>query len=234
MKYTIKVPNPCSENWNAMNTTEKGRFCLSCKKEVIDYRFYSKDQLVKTLNSNVQVCGRFSLNQLEKELYSGETSRWYQMGLFIGFSSLFIATPAFSQNEKTKTEFVEYKVKRDNNTKISNEYIEFFGKILENPIGNGDKSYPIPGVNITQKATNNTVQSNLSGDFTIRIPATSFRDKVVLEFNYIGMETQEMEVFKTKNNLQITMQMTDALMGEVVFVKTKRKNIFTRIGNIFK
>ena len=94
--------------------------------------------------------------------------------------------------------------------------------------------YPIPGVNIIQKGTKNIVQSNFAGDFKIKIPIEDFEDKVVLVFNYIGMDSKEVEVFKTKNNLKIEMILSDALMGEVIIVKTKKKNIFTRIGNLFK
>ncbi|WP_309608991.1 hypothetical protein [Flavobacterium sp.] len=33
----ITIPNPCTENWNKMSKTEKGRFCNSCNKLVIDF-----------------------------------------------------------------------------------------------------------------------------------------------------------------------------------------------------
>ncbi|MGQ7947141.1 carboxypeptidase-like regulatory domain-containing protein [Flavobacterium sp. WC2509] len=217
-----------------MTSTERGMFCSNCRKEVINYQYYSNNQLLKSLNESKKICGRFSPNQIDKELNSIETNLFHRIGLLFGFSSLFLTTPAFSQSEKSKTEIIENKSDDELKQKSSNEFIEFYGKILEKPRNNNDKSYPIPGVNIIQKDTKNVVQSNIDGNFIIKIPIEDFKDKVVLIFNFIGMETKEVEVFKTNSNLKIEMILSDALMGEVIIVKTKKRNIFKRIGNLFK
>ncbi len=234
MKYIIKIPNPCNENWNAMTPTERGMFCSNCKKEVINYQYYSNNQLLKSLNNDEKICGRFSLSQIDKELKSTKTNRLHQIGLLLGFSSLFLSTPLYSQNEKSKTEITENKSDGELKHQSSDEYIEFYGNIMDMPRNDNENSYPIPGVNILQKGTKNIVQSNFDGDFKIKIPIEDFKDKVVLVFNYIGMETKEVEVFKTKNNLKIEMLLSDAVLGEVVIVKCKKRNIFTRIENLFK
>jgi|GEM_PF-1310061 len=234
MKYTIQIPNPCNENWKTMTPTERGMFCSNCKKEVINYQYYSNNELLKSLNNDEKICGRFSPNQIDKALNSSETKRIHNIGLLLGFTSLLLTTPVFSQSEKSKTEIVENKSDDELKQKSSIEFIEFYGKILEIPRNNNDKSYPIPGVYIVQKGTKNNVQSNIDGDFVIKIPIEDFKDRVVLIFSYIGMETKEVEVFKTKNNLKIEMILSDAVMGEVIIVKTKKRNIFTRIGNLFR
>lgn len=234
MKYTIKIPKPCNENWSKMTPTERGMFCSNCRKEVINYQYYSDNQLLKSLNESKKICGRFSPNQIDKEISSLQTNRFHRIGLLLGFSSLFLSTPVYSQNEKSKTEIVENKSDDETKQKSSDEYIEFYGKIMDKPRNDNENSYPIPGVNIVQKGTKNIVQSNFDGDFKIKIPIEDFKDKVVLVFNYIGMETKEEEVFKTKNSLKIEMILSDALMGEVVIIKCKKRNIFTRIENLFK
>ena len=234
MKYKIKIPKPCNENWSKMTPTERGMFCSNCRKEVINYQYYSDNQLLKSLNESKKICGRFSPNQIDKEISSLQTNRFHRIGLLLGFSSLFLSTPVYSQNEKSKTEIVENKSDDEPKQKSSDEYIEFYGKIMDKPRNDNENSYPIPGVNIVQKGTKNIVQSNFDGDFKIKIPIEDFKDKVVLVFNYIGMETKEEEVFKTKNSLKIEMILSDALMGEVVIIKCKKRNIFTRIENLFK
>lgn len=232
-KYTIKIPNPCNENWNKMTPTERGMFCSNCKKEVINYQYYSSKQLFKSLNNDEKICGRFSPTQINKELKATKTNPLYQLGLFLGFSSLFIATPIYSQNGKSKIEIVENKSDDELKHKKSDEFVEFFGKIMEKATNGNENSYPIPGVNIVQKGTKSSVQSNFDGDFKIKIPSQDFREEVTLVFNYIGMETKEVQLSTTKNHLKIEMILSDALMGEVIIVKHKKRNIFTRIGKIF-
>ena len=69
MRNTIQlsIKNPCSENFNDFNKTEKGGFCTSCKKEVIDFRTASDSQILDYFKNNEQkTCGSFNQNQLKK------------------------------------------------------------------------------------------------------------------------------------------------------------------------
>jgi len=61
----ISIPKPCHENWNEMLPEEKGRFCLSCQKCVLDFTKLSDDEILKSLEKPNQ-CGRFSNQQLER------------------------------------------------------------------------------------------------------------------------------------------------------------------------
>ena len=66
-KFKISIPKPCHENWNTMTPREKGRFCNSCAKTVLDFTKKSteeiKDYLVE--NKNQRVCGHFYKKQLD-------------------------------------------------------------------------------------------------------------------------------------------------------------------------
>jgi hypothetical protein len=69
-KLTLSIPKPCHEDWDKMTCAEKGRFCGSCRKEVIDFTRMSESQLIAFFKKPTgSVCGRFRNDQLEKDIY---------------------------------------------------------------------------------------------------------------------------------------------------------------------
>src|SRR5882672_521370 len=66
----LNIPEPCHEDWDKMNPVEKGRFCDSCQKQVIDFTNMSDVQLATFFKkpSTGSVCGRFYQDQLDREM----------------------------------------------------------------------------------------------------------------------------------------------------------------------
>ncbi|MUU79321.1 energy transducer TonB [Winogradskyella endarachnes] len=65
--YSISIPKPCHKNWAKMTPNEKGRFCQSCSKTVIDFTSMPKEQVEDYLAlKNKKICGRFEVSQLEE------------------------------------------------------------------------------------------------------------------------------------------------------------------------
>jgi len=76
----IKIPNPCHEDWNKMTDSDKGRFCKSCQKTVIDFTEKTPVEIAAFFHQNKgkKVCGRFRSYQLEREYhFSQPTPLWY-------------------------------------------------------------------------------------------------------------------------------------------------------------
>jgi len=65
--YKITIPKPCHEDWNTMTQEEKGRFCGSCKKTVIDFTKLSNSEVQDYLSENKhqKICGHFKKEQLD-------------------------------------------------------------------------------------------------------------------------------------------------------------------------
>lgn len=63
----LRIGNPCNENWNAMTPTEKGAFCGSCQKQVIDFTGQSPSNIKAVIleNSCSEICGRIEQRQLD-------------------------------------------------------------------------------------------------------------------------------------------------------------------------
>ncbi len=70
----ISIPKPCREDWGKMTTTDHGKFCSVCTKEVTDFSKMSDDELQAYFAKGGQLsCGNFRADQL------------YRPSLFLSF-----------------------------------------------------------------------------------------------------------------------------------------------------
>ena len=66
MTNTVSIPQPCSEDWNAMQPNANGRHCTACATTVTDFTGWAPEEIAAYLmaNRSSNVCGRFSQEQL--------------------------------------------------------------------------------------------------------------------------------------------------------------------------
>lgn len=66
----LTIAEPCHEDWNNMTGNEKGKFCGSCQKQVIDFTGMTDAQLIAFFKrqSTGSVCGRLYDDQLDKPI----------------------------------------------------------------------------------------------------------------------------------------------------------------------
>ena len=71
----LNIPEPCHEGWEKMTPSEKGRFCDSCQKQVIDFSVMSDRQMAEffkkpilSLSKGRSVCGHFTTDQLDRAI----------------------------------------------------------------------------------------------------------------------------------------------------------------------
>ena len=68
-KIQLSIPRPCHENWDAMKPSEKGKFCASCQKTVIDFTEMNDRQIAEFFKRPPSsVCGRFQEVQLNRNI----------------------------------------------------------------------------------------------------------------------------------------------------------------------
>ena len=67
--YQLNIQEPCSENWNAMQPQDRGKFCMQCSKEVFDFTKLNNKEIVEIIESSkANFCGRLSTHQLNKPI----------------------------------------------------------------------------------------------------------------------------------------------------------------------
>ncbi len=62
----ISIKKPCTEKFENFKITKSGGFCVSCKKDVIDFRKMSDKALIQYFkNKKGKTCGYFKESQLK-------------------------------------------------------------------------------------------------------------------------------------------------------------------------
>lgn len=232
MKYKLEIPKPCHADWNSMIATDQGKFCASCKKEVINFELLTNAQIVSKVSNNTSVCGRLSKNQINTEFTNSNPTPTPFWGVLFSFTSFLTVMPALAQKEKAKIEIVESKLSSATVEPTSTTFVTVSGIVLEKLTIDAKTSTPLPGAVIEHKQSKTSVTTDFSGKFTIKIPFQDYSKSKWLLVHFIGMERKEIEVLKAENNLKIEMIPTEMMMGEVVIVR--KRNIFDRIRSLFR
>ncbi|WP_438965516.1 hypothetical protein [Flavobacterium sp.] len=224
-KIQISIPKPCHENWEEMTTVEKGRFCSSCQKKVYNFLNASDSEIIDTLSSDKNICGRFNFQQLNRNLIKPTNSRtqWIALATLTGFFTL-TSQKVIAQ---TKPIIVQTNTKSDsiNTAKDSIKKPKIIKGSVSNDYGG------ILGAQVVNKISLKGITTDLDGNFEIE---AQLGDKI--EISYVGTSTSF--IVGTNNDYDITL-MTDELQGDVIVIGMVKKRtfigrIFYKIGNLFR
>lgn len=231
MKFQMSVPKPCHENWNKMTPAEKGRFCTSCKKEVIDFTKLSNKQIAFEVNKGKSLCGRLKKEQLETVVNVPEKNSFRGVvAASILLSIISVSEGVIAQVCK-KTEKVPV-LKNDSIVHLEkkNDFkkVKVFGNV-------NDVSGGLPGVMVVLKGTTIGAETDFDGNFVVEIPKNQEK-KNILVFSFVGYESREVEITNYNKNLKVTLKEDDNILGEVVvgMVISSKPNFFQRFLNIFR
>jgi hypothetical protein len=92
-KININVPEPCHENWLLMTPDEKGRYCNSCQKVVIDFSMMSDAEIIQYFQKyRGNTCGNFTVSQLGRDIREPATpARKRYWGMLLSLLVTFFA-----------------------------------------------------------------------------------------------------------------------------------------------
>ncbi len=212
MKHMITIPKPCSENWNEMTPTQKGAFCKSCEKEVIDFTQTTKIELSRKLKKGDDLCGRFTPSQLNTPLPSVSRNQWKRNAALLGFTTLLaVTTPLAAQDTAPHpTEQVPRPI--------------IMGRIAHKPVV---KTITVNGniqgflaanqkAHITLVGTVISTTTDMEGNFSLEIPANELQNEASLRVMAIGYELIEIKI--TEKTTFVSVKLEEELlqiMGEI-------------------
>lgn len=236
----IQIPKPCHENWNNMTPHQKGRFCGSCQKVVVDFTVMSDKELLDYI-SNVagqHTCGRFSTHQLNTNIKTTESKRRFSWAYIwnVLLASL-LATESYAQGEpqiKKKPEMHLPDVSPTPGTFTARERDTVPAeKIVQGFILQSRTNAPLQYAYVTIKGTSKGTVCNEKGEFKI---AVEDKDSVMLEIASVGYKTQTLAINKNSNVANVKILMDEditELQGDIVVAyhftfKQKVKRFFRR------
>ncbi len=245
-KIQLSIAEPCHENWDNMSPTEKGKFCGSCQKQVIDFSGMSDREIAQFFKkpSTGSVCGRFMSTQLDREMELPQ-KRILWLKYFFG-----ILLPAFFMSKASaqtgKPGKIDIPPGNDTTRQSIRGELKTLGMVLPTHILPVEKceetllvnkkdttpvnivasikgrvtdetGAPVPGATVRIKGTFLELSADSNGKFSI--PVDKLHDVETLLITSVGFEPVHY-VVKKKDELkdELLITMNAVLTGEVVVV----------------
>jgi hypothetical protein len=234
-RIQLAVDSPCHENWENMSPSQKGRFCGSCQKQVVDFTTMTDSQVAMFFKkpSTGSVCGRFMQDQLERNFeIPRKRIPWIKYFFTVALPAFLVSRSA-AQDTKTA-------IKGQTKSVVCDKSSVLMGKINPNrpsepaPVSIKGSvldhfGRPIVGASVVIKGTQMGSAADTAGNF--RFTSLPTKGDIVLVVSAIGYMMQEIKVDAQNSTSVIKLELEQAVMGEIVVVgmisprKLKKKKI---------
>ena len=216
-KFSLKISEPCLENYDKFKPTLDGGFCSSCQTEVIDFSKMNSQEVMNYFKnkSNQDTCGRFNSNQLKTYTDNSNSRKKYSFlsGIALAFLSIFSFNTSQAQTDVT-TKTLEKGIKNEE------KEITVNGTVF-------DEMGPIADMNILLEGTTIMTVTDFDGYFEFPKP---LKKGDVLVFSHISYKSKKITINNNSNlktELKVNMKSDNfILMGKVAVkkpYKSKRK-----------
>ena len=217
-QINISVPEPCSEDWGKMLPEERGRFCMSCQKVVVDFTAMSDEQLLKYFieHRSARICGRFYGSQLDRPLVIPQKKYWYSSinkrvaAVFIAVQAMLFNVRAYAMPQ-SNIEIVDgTQTQGDKITAITGRVVDYLTK------------EPVVGVKVIIEGTDYYAITDIKGGFAISVKESSVSGRLkisVVEHTKGGSSTywsEEGTLYELANKNFTMYKYPQGVMNEVV------------------
>ncbi|WP_299524332.1 carboxypeptidase-like regulatory domain-containing protein [Winogradskyella sp.] len=210
----LSIKKPCAENFNKFLPTDKGGFCNSCRKEVIDFTQMNNKDIAKYFKSKTteNTCGRFTNQQLKTTNNLSSKNRYLSF-----FTSLGFAIVSFLYSMSTQAQELKKSTKTTNGNKETEALKSINNILVKGTVITESDGLPLPGANVFLQGSPIGTQTDFDGYFEF---PTKLKKGDVLIISYIGMESKKViiENKKSVSKIELVLDMTEMsciIMGEV-------------------
>jgi CarboxypepD_reg-like domain/Secretion system C-terminal sorting domain len=238
----LSIPTPCHEDWDNMTPVDKGKFCGSCQKQVVDFSNMNDRQVAEFFKkpSTGSVCGRFMADQLERGIEIPR-KRIPWLKYFFQF-----AIPAFLLSIKSSSAKAQGTVTVVKTNKTSKQIVgePLMAKCSKPLMGDTmivtPVKYPVETVkgeisNITTKEWSRTIYGNVMDEKGECLPGVS----IMIKGTRIGVSADNNGQFrilaKTGNELVLSgagLETTEVIVGSGNSISIVVKRLVLKGGEI--
>jgi hypothetical protein len=231
----LHIPEPCHENWDNMTPADKGRFCSSCQKEVVDFSIMTDREMAQFFKrpATGSVCGHFSNSQLDRDIaIPKKRIPWLKYFFQVAIPAFLVSMKSNAQTRGIVDVTVCIPDKQPMKGAVA--YIEtpvFFKGIVVNAKGD-----PLPFATIKIKSTGQQVLSDINGEFKIKTPANKAVDQLTIMYvAYSPVVVSITAADWQRGTTTITLQNMDMMVdGMIIPVKRMPKpTIIDTVKNLF-
>ncbi len=227
-KFQISIANPCSENWELMTPTEKGRFCGSCQKAVVDFTEMTDKEIANVIKKNKSnSCGRFTANQLKKSIEIPQehifidflSHSFFRNVAMLSGIALLGSYNTFAQ-EKVKSVMVQNKTINEPNLIVENKQLINSNIIFKGVVKSSNDSITLEGATIKIINTNKQTITNSKGEFTLDLTDLNINKEFSVEISFIGYVNKKeiLNLSKIPQNQTYFINEDIDALNEVIFV----------------
>ncbi len=185
-----------------MQPHDRGKFCLQCSKEVIDFTKLDNTEIIQIIEqSKSRICGRMSVSQLDRliEIPSKKNRSKLRKVLtaifLIGSTGSIFASPLVSKANslnvsKNESNYKRIDIKKHIRTDSLKNTLK--GQVLT------ESEEPIPGADIFIKEFNLEFETDSEGNFSINLPENFTNDFITIVVTYPFFKDFETRIYKSQ------------------------------------
>lgn len=207
-KINLSKVRRCNQIWEDMSINERGRICQKCKKNMIDFRNLSNEEVMQIhLFKTESVCGIYRKDQLEYPRKSKKTTK--TKALFFTLTGLLFSGSILAQESGIKEKIIKIDRKEEYSSANQNNNIESNTNnisktdslIISGIIYDMKNKSPIIGAHIIVQNTKFAITTDYSGKYRLNLNSLPGSiSNPILIYGCLGYESSHIELNKYRSN----------------------------------
>ena len=226
--FSIHIPEPCHEDWQQMTPVDKGRFCQSCAKQVVDFSIMTDQEILNYISKvSGGLCGRFTEDQLQRPLQTVKHEKKKVWWVAVTMPLLMLFEKGHAQGGKpmdtttsskgqladivvTTSLGIQRKPRSSMGYTITKAAVQVNGRVIN------DRNEPVPYASINFNSKYLGINTDSAGKF--ELSNFEHRDSGFLEVSAVGYEKEKIYVNADKQDYLIQLKTAENILEPITII----------------